>query len=185
MRLIKIFIVLLLIAGIFGIVGLYSQIDNLGVVSTFYHDLLFQSDWLFYFYQIVLITLIILLFLVFWLIVFKPITEKEIHIKKEVGQINLPLSTLEAIARSSVQEIVKNDETQVKVKLTKKRLADVRVIVAEDQQLVNKGKQIQEQIAQSLFKTAGVETNKIKVIFKKKKVTESLSTANKRQSRVV
>ncbi|MDA9471704.1 alkaline shock response membrane anchor protein AmaP [Enterococcus sp. 5H] len=185
MRVIKIFIVLLLIAGIFGIVGLYSQIENLGVVSTFYHDLLLQSDWLFYFYQIVLITLIILLFLIFWLVVFKPITENEIRIKKEMGQINLPLSTLESIARSSVQEIVKNDETQVKVKLTKKRLADVRVTVAEDQQLVNTGKQIQEQIAQSLFKTAQVETKKVKVIFKKKKAAESLATTNKRQSRVV
>lgn len=185
MRVIKIFIVLLLIAGIFGIVGLYSQIENLGVVSTFYHDLLFQSDWLFYFYQIVLITLIIFLFLVFWLVVFKPITENEISIKKEMGQINLPLSTLESIARNSAQEIVKNDETQVKVKLTKKRLADVRVTVAEDQQLVNKGKQIQEQIAQSLFKTAKVETKKVKVIFKKKKSADSLSTTNKRQSRVV
>lgn len=185
MRVIKILIVLVLIAGIFGIVGLYSQIENLGVVSTFYHDLLFQSDWLFYFYQIVLITLIILLFFAFWLVVFKPITEKEIHIKKEMGQINLPLATLESIARSSVKEIVKNDETQVKVKLTKKQLADVRVTVSEDQQLVMKGKQIQEQIAQSLIKTAQVETKKVKVVFKKKKVTESLSATNKRQSRVV
>ncbi|MBO0438778.1 alkaline shock response membrane anchor protein AmaP [Candidatus Enterococcus ikei] len=187
MRVIKGLISLLLIAGIFGIVGLYSQVENLGVVTTFFRELLFQYDWLFYFYQIVLFVLLALLLLAFLLVLFKPITKKEIHIKKDMGQINLPLHTLESIARSSLQEIVNVDDTQVKIRLTKHQTADVEVTVADEKQklFLSKGKMIQEQIPQALKQMAMLETNKTKVIFKKKKVESTLLPIGKKESRVV
>lgn len=82
MRVMKGLISLLLVAGIFGITGLYSQIMDLGVVSTFFNDLLFRYDWLFYFYQIVLFAVLAVLLILFLLVVFKPITKKQIHLKK-------------------------------------------------------------------------------------------------------
>lgn len=185
MRIIKILIALILIAGIFGITGLYSQLEDLGSVSTFFHELFFQSDWMFYFYQVVLITLIVILFIAFWLVLFKPITKKEIHIKKEMGQINLPLGTLESIAKGSLQGIVDVDSAQVKVKLTKKQAADVKIIVADDQKLVAKGQEIQKQVAVALANTAQLETKKVKVVFKKKKNDTALMPTGKKQSRVV
>lgn len=187
MRVIKGLISLLLIAGIFGIVGLYSQLVDLGVVTTFFNNLLFQYDWLFYFYQVVLFTLLALLFLTFLLMLFKPITKKQIHIKKDMGQVNLPLNTLESIARSSLIEIVKVEDTQVKVRLTKRQTADVEVIVADEkqQQLLSRGKQIQELVPKALQQMAQIETNKTKVIFKKKKIESSLLPSGKKESRVV
>ncbi|MGX7245341.1 alkaline shock response membrane anchor protein AmaP [Enterococcus quebecensis] len=187
MRVIKGLISLLLIVGIFGIVGLYSQMTNLGVVTVFYRNLWFQYNWLVYFYEVLLFALAILLLLTFFMVVFKPITKKEIHIKKEIGQINLPLHTLESIAKSSLQEIVSIDNTQVKVRLTKKQTADVEIIVADGKQqlFLSKGKEIQEQIKQALQRSAMVETNKTKVIFKKKKAESSILPMNKKTSRVI
>lgn len=187
MRVLKGLISLLLIAGIFGIVGLYSQVENLGVVSTFFENLLFQGEWLFYFYQVVLFTLLAVLALAFLLVLFKPITKKEVHIKKDMGQINLPLHTLESIAKSALDGIVNADNAQVKVRLTKKLLANVEVIVADENQklFLSKGKQIQEQIPQALQQMARIETNKTKVIFKKKKTEASLLPMSKKESRVV
>lgn len=187
MRVIKGLIALLLIAGIFGIVGLYSQLENLGVVTTFFQDLLFQYDWLFYFYQVVLFSLLVLLFLAFVVIAFRPIRNKEIHLKKEMGQVNLPLQSLEAIARSSVKDVVNVEDTQVKIRLTKHQTADVEVIVNDEKQLqlLSKGKQIQEKISEALQKMAKLDTNKTKVIFKKHKVESSLLPSNKKGSRVI
>ncbi|OJG54053.1 hypothetical protein RV06_GL000446 [Enterococcus haemoperoxidus] len=189
MRVIKGFISLLLIAGIFGIVGLYSQMVDLGVVSTFFNNLLFQYDWLFYFYQVVLFVLLAVLLLTFLMILFKPIAKKQIHIKKDTGQVNLPLNTLESIAKSSLHGIVNVDDAQVKVRLTKKQTADVEVTIADEkqQQFLSRGKQIQELIPQALQNMAMIETNKIKVIFKKKKAESSLLplSSSKKESRVV
>ncbi|WP_430602432.1 hypothetical protein IGJ02_002797 [Enterococcus sp. DIV0724b] len=189
MRVIKGFISLLLIAGIFGIVGLYSQMVDLGVVSTFFNNLLFQYDWLFYFYQVVLFVLLAVLLLTFLMILFKPIAKKQIHIKKDTGQVNLPLNTLESIAKSSLHGIVNVDDAQVKVRLTKKQTADVEVTIADEkqQQFLSRGKQIQELIPQALQNMAMIKTNKIKVIFKKKKAESSLLplSSSKKESRVV
>ncbi|ALS02871.1 hypothetical protein ATZ33_16245 [Enterococcus silesiacus] len=187
MRVIKGLVSLLLIAGIFGVVGLYSQMTDLGVVSTFFNDLLFQSDGLFYFYQIVLFALLAILLLLFLIIVFKPITKKQIHQKKDTGQVNLPLNTLEAIAKSSIHDIVDSENAQVKIRLTKSQTADVEVTIADEQQqhFISRGKQIQEQIPQALQKMAMVETHKTKVIFKKKKAESSLLPNSKKESRVV
>ncbi|PZL74789.1 alkaline shock response membrane anchor protein AmaP [Enterococcus plantarum] len=187
MRVIKVLISIILLAGIFGIAGLYSQMVDLGVVTTFFDNLLFQYDWLFYFYQVVLFALLAILLLAFLMIIFKPITSKQIHIKKDTGQVNLPLNTLESIARSSLHGIVNGDNTQVKVRLTKKQTADVEVTIADEQQqqFLSRGKQIQESIPQALQNMAIIETNKIKVIFKKKKAESSLLPSSKKESRVV
>lgn len=187
MRVIKGLIALLLIAGIFGIVGLYSQLENLGVVTTFFQDLSFQYDWLFYFYQVVMFTLLAILVLAFGLVLFKPIRKKEIYLKKEMGQVNVPLRSLESIARVSLRDIVNIEETQVKIRLTKHQKADVEVTVIDEkqQQLLSKGKQIQEQIPQALQQMAKLETNKTKVVFKKSKADASLLPSNKKGSRVI
>ncbi|OTN88290.1 hypothetical protein A5819_000742 [Enterococcus sp. 7E2_DIV0204] len=126
MRVIKGLIALLLIAGIFGILGLYSQLENLGVVTTFFQDLSFQYDWLFYFYQVVMFTLLAILVLAFGLVLFKPIRKKEIYLKKEMGQVNVPLRSLESIARVSLRDIVNIEETQVKIRLTKHQKSGCR-----------------------------------------------------------
>ncbi|EOI06395.1 hypothetical protein UAY_00446 [Enterococcus moraviensis ATCC BAA-383] len=187
MRVMKGLISLLLVAGIFGITGLYSQIMDLGVVSTFFNDLLFRYDWLFYFYQIVLFAVLAVLLLLFLLVVFKPITKKQIHLKKDTGQVNLPLSTLESIARSSLQGIVDRENVQVKVRLTKNQTADVEVTIADEQQqqFLSRGKKIQEMIPQALQQMAMVETHKINVIFKKKKSESTILPTAKKESRVV
>lgn len=187
MRVIKGLIALLLIAGIFGILGLYSQLENLGVVTTFFQDLSFQYDWLFYFYQVVMLTLLAILVLAFGLVLFKPIRKKEIYLKKEMGQVNVPLRSLESIARVSLRDIVNIEETQVKIRLTKHQKADVEVTVIDEkqQQLLSKGKQIQEQIPQALQQMAKLETNKTKVVFKKRKADASLLPSNKKGSRVI
>lgn len=171
----------------FGITGLYSQIMDLGVVSTFFNDLLFRYDWLFYFYQIVLFAVLAVLLILFLLVVFKPITKKQIHLKKDTGQVNLPLSTLESIARSSLQGIVDRENVQVKVRLTKNQTADVEVTIADEQQqqFLSRGKKIQEMIPQALQQMAMVETHKINVIFKKKKSESTLLPTAKKESRVV
>jgi len=187
MRVIKGLIALLLIAGIFGIVGLYSQLENLGVVTTFFQDLSFQYDWLFYFYQVVMFTLLAILVLAFGVVLFKQIRKKEIYLKKEMGQVNVPLRSLESIARVSLRDIVNIEETQVKIRLTKHQKADVEVTVIDEkqQQLLSKGKQIQEQIPQALQQMAKLETNKTKVVFKKSKADASLLPSNKKGSRVI
>lgn len=187
MRVIKGLVSLVLIASIFGIVGLYSQIVDLGVVTTFFTNLFFQYDWLFYFYQIVLFALLAVVLLTFLLILFKPIRKKQIHIKKDTGQINLPLHTLESIARSSLQGIVNIDDTQVKIRLTKRQTADVEVTISDEkqQQFLSKGKKIQEIIPQALQNMAMIETNKTKVIFRKKRIESSLLPSVKKESRVV
>lgn len=187
MRLIKGLISLLLIAGIFGIAGLYSQMVDLGAVTTFFSNLLFQYEELFYFYQVVLFVLLVVLLITFLMVLFKPITKKQIHIQKDMGQVNLPLSTLESIARSSLQGIVTIEDTQVKIRLTKKQTADVQVTIADEkqQQFLSRGKQIQELIPKALQNMAMVETNKTKIIFKKKKAESSLLPSGKKESRVV
>lgn len=189
MRVIKGLISLLIVACLLGITGLYSQMVDLGVVTTFFNELLFQYDWLFYFYQISLFVLLAALLLAFLLILFKPITKKQILIKKDSGQVNLPLNTLESIAKSSLHGIVNVDDTQVKVRLTKKQTANVEVTIADEkqQQFLSRGKQIQELIPQALQNMAMIETNKTKVIFKKKKVESSLLSlpSSKKESRVV
>lgn len=176
----------LLVASIFGIVGLYSQVENLGVVTTFFENLLFQTEWLFYFYQIVLFMITGLLVLAILLVLFKPISKKEIHLGKETGQINLPLHSLESIARTSLQEIVPVAETQVKIRLNKKQMAIVEVnVMGESEQFLSKGQQIQEKIPQALKKMAQLETSKTTVIFKKKKTEGTLLPTNKKESRVI
>ncbi|EOL49041.1 alkaline shock response membrane anchor protein AmaP [Enterococcus caccae] len=187
MRVIKGLIALVLIASIVGVVGLYSQLENLGVVTTFFQDLAFQYDWLFYFYQVVLYVLLLLLFLAFLVVLFKPIRKKEIHVKKEMGQINVPLHSLESIARSSLKDIVNIEDTQVKISLTKHQKADVEVTVVDEkqQQLLSKGKQIQEKIPFALQQMVHLDTNKTKVVFKKKKVESSLLPNAKKAPRVL
>lgn len=187
MRVIKGLVSLLLIAGIFGIVGLYSQMMDLGIVSTFFNDLYVRFDGVFYFYQIVLFALLALLLLLFLIVVFKPITKKQIHLKKDTGQVNLPLNTLESIAKSSLYGIADSETIQTKVRLTKSQTADVEVTIADEQQqsFISRGKQIQEQIPQALQKMAMLETHKTKVIFKKKKAESSLLSNSKKESRVV
>lgn len=187
MRVIKGLISLMLIAGIFGVVGLYSQMIDLGAVSSFFNELYSQSEGVFYFYQIVLFVLLALLLLLFLIVVFKPITKKQIHLKKDTGQVNLPLDTLESIAKSSIHGIVDSETTQVKIRLTKNQTADVEVAIADElqQHFISRGKQIQAQIPQALQKMAMVETHKINVIFKKKKAESSLLPNNKKESRVV
>lgn len=186
MRLLKGIISLLLIAGIFGIVGLYSQIVDLGVVSSFFQNLLLQSNWLVYFYQGLLFVLLVLTGLIFLLIVFKPVTKKVIHIPKTMGQIDLPLQTLEAIARSSVQKIVKSDEIQVKVKLTKAETANVDVILSDREQeaFLSKSRQIREQLSAAFQQMAKIEVNQTKIIFKKQK-NDPAAVENKKGSRVI
>jgi hypothetical protein len=187
MRLFKGIISLLLIAGIFGIVGLYSQIVDLGVVSTFFRKLLVQYDWLIYFYQIVLLVLVVMIALIFLMIVFKPISKKEVHLAKETGQINLPLHTLESIARSSLKGIVNIDDTQVKVTLTKAQKANVEVAIADNNQqlFLSKGRRVRQQIEQALQQMAKLEVDHTKVIFKKKKADSPLETISKKESRVI
>lgn len=187
MRVIKGLVSLLLIAGIFGIAGLYSQMLDLGVISTFFNNLLFQFDWLFYFYQVVLFGLLAVLFLMFLMVLFKPITKNQIQIKKDVGQVNVPLNTMESIAKSSLRKIVDSNDTQVKVRLTKRQTANIEVMIADEKQqhLLSKGKQMQELIPQALQNMAMIETNKTKIIFKKKKEESALLPSGKKESRVV
>ncbi|MEI5994573.1 alkaline shock response membrane anchor protein AmaP [Candidatus Enterococcus mansonii] len=186
MRVIKALIALVLVAGILGIVGLYSQMEDLGVVTSFFHGLWRQFDFFVYFYPGVLLVVLFLLLLAFIVILFKPISQKIIHIKKEVGQINLPLTTLEAIAKSSLQGIVNKEDIQVKVRLTKKQLANVEVRVTDEkQQFLSCGHQIQEQITYSLQQMAMVKTNKINIVFKKKKSDTPILSSTKRESRVI
>jgi energy-coupling factor transporter transmembrane protein EcfT len=186
MRIVKLFIALVLIVGIFGIVGLYSQIVDLGVVTTFFRNLFFQSEYLFYLYQIILFALLALLLITFLIIVFKPIGKKAIHIKKDTGQVNVPLHSLEAIAKSSLHTVTNTDNVQVNVTLNKQQLANVEVTVTDHKHhLFTTGKQIEEQVAQALKKMAMVETEKIKVIFKKPKVEADVLTGNKKETRVI
>ncbi|MCA5012230.1 MULTISPECIES: alkaline shock response membrane anchor protein AmaP [unclassified Enterococcus] len=186
MRLLKGIISLLLIAGIFGIVGLYSQIVDLGVVSTFFQNLLLQSDWLVYFYQGLLFVLLVFTGLIFLLIVFKPVTKKVIHIPKTMGQIDLPVQTLEAIARSSVKEIVKTDTVQVKIKLSKAEMANIDVILSdlEQEAFLSKSKQIREKLILSFKQMANIEVNKTRIVFKKQK-NDSTVVDNKKGTRVI
>lgn len=99
----------------------------------------------------------------------------------------MPLSTLESIARSSLQGIVDRENVQVKVRLTKNQTADVEVTIADEQQqqFLSRGKKIQEMIPQALQQMAMVETHKINVIFKKKKSESTLLPTAKKESRVV
>ncbi|MFD1900618.1 hypothetical protein GQR36_12695 [Enterococcus termitis] len=96
--------------------------------------------------------------------------KKEVHLAKETGQINLPLHTLESIARSSLKGIVNIDDTQVKVTLTKAQKANVEVAIADNNQqlFLSKGRRVREQIEQALQQMAKLEVDHTKVIFKRK-----------------
>lgn len=185
MRMVKSLVALGIIAGLFGVVGLYSQREDLGEVSSFYSELMNQSDGLFYFYQIILFILLASLFLVFWFIIFKPKPQKKIHIVRDIGEISLPITTLESIATSALEGNVAVTDAQARIHLTKKQKANVTITVAAQGLLVSQGHQIQQLVEQALQTVVQIETKRVVVVFKKKKLVNGHPVSEKKQPRVI
>lgn len=187
MKIVKSTILLVLIVGLFGLVGLYSLLEDLGTVSYFFQQLLNQHEWFYSFLQGTLILVTIFVFVLFLIVVTKPIVKTKWRLKKEVGQINFPPQSLAAIAKASLHELVSPENVMVKVQMTKKQLLNVEVIVSatEYHQLQSKGQAIQKQIAYALPKMAKLETGKITVVFKAIKEDHSLLSGRKKEARVI
>lgn len=184
MRIIKGLIALVLLLGLFGITGIYSQTEDIGAVSAFFSDLMEQYPDLFYFYQVVLFTLLGLLFLLFILVLFKTVPKKEIRIQRETGQAKLPVATLESLAKVAIKEKLGVDDTQVSIQLTKKQTAVVTVNIAGTELLVSTGQQVEQTVAEALHNSLQVETKKVTVIFKKNK-NIARAALSKKEPRVI
>lgn len=184
MRIIKALIALVLLLGLFGITGIYSQVEDIGVVSTFFSDLMKQYPQLFYVYQGVLFTLLGIVFLLFVLTLFKAAPKKAIRIQREIGQANLSVATLEALAKVAIKENLGVDDTQVSIRLTKKQKAEIVVNMSGETLLVRTGQQVEQAVTEALQKSVQVETKKVTVIFKKNK-NVALAALSKKEPRVI
>ncbi|MHC5229505.1 alkaline shock response membrane anchor protein AmaP [Enterococcus sp. LJL99] len=187
MKIIKSMILLILIVGLFGLVGMYSLLEDLNTVSYFFQYLLNQYEWFYPFLQGTLVVVTVFILLLLLIVVAKPIVKKNWRLEKELGQINFPPQSLAAIAKASIHELVAPENVVVNVQMTKKQLVNVDVIVSTNDysQLQAKGQAIQNQIAYALPKMAKLETGEIKVVFKQMKTDQSLLTGRKKAARVI
>lgn len=187
MKIVKSVILLLLMVGLFGLIGLYSLLEDLGTVSYFFQQLLNQYEWFYPFLQGTLMLVTVFMFLLLLAVITKPIVKKNWWLKKELGQINFPPQTLASIVKASLHELVSPENVMVKVQMTKKQLVNVEVIVSETDylQLQSKGQEIQKKIAYALPKMAKLETGAITVVFKAIKEDHSLLSSRKKEARVI
>lgn len=187
MKIIKCIILLIVIVGLFGLVGIYSLLEDLGTVSYFFQHLLNQYEWFYPILQGTLIMVTTLIIVLLIVVVTKPVIKNDWHVEKELGQINFTLQSLAAIAKASLHELVAPEDIVVKVQMTKKQFVNVEVTVSANDysQLQSKGQAIQNQIAYALPKMARIETGEIKVVFKPMKTNQSLLSSQKKEVRVI
>jgi hypothetical protein len=186
MKIIKWLFALVLAAGIFGVVGIYSQLEYIEGISPFYSKLLLQTNWLFPFFQIVLLLLAVLLLVLIFMVLAKHVSKKQTIIQRETGQLTFPLHTLESIAASAAKPYAEAEDIHTKVTLDKQDRAIVSVTLDGDQraQFMTKSREIQASVKQALKNMADVETNRVDVTVKNTKKDMGLLPFSKKQSRV-
>lgn len=187
MKFIKWLLAIVLALGIFGIVGIFSQLEPVETITPFYANLLLESDWLYPFFQGTVVLMALLLLVLFLMILLKPILKKRTLIQKETGQITFPVHALEAIAKVASTAYATPEEPEVKVTLDKKQQAIVQVNLVGDQReaFITRGKSIQTAVTQALKNMANVETKRVNVKIKNSKKETGLLPFTKKQSRVV
>lgn len=186
MKIVKWLLAIVLVIGIFGIVGIYSQLVYIDGLTPFYSKLLLQTSWLYPFFQLLLVLVAALLLVLFLLVLFKHVSKKRTVVQRETGQLTFPLHTLEAIAKSAAETSVDPNDINTKVTLDKHERAIVDVTVDGNQRnaFLTKGKTIQTTVQQALKNMANVETNRVNVKIKNTKKDMGLLTFTKKQSRV-
>lgn len=165
MRGLKILGVLLLAIGIFGIIGLFSQLEYVNTLTLFYQNLSNHLSWFTLFYQIVIAISAVLLLISLLMVLFRPVSRKQVIIYKETGSVIFPLHTLESVASSAASEIVPANDIQTSVHLDKHQKAYVQATIHEEkkQQFLTKAMEIQDRIVQAFEQTANIETHKVTV----------------------
>lgn len=128
MRKVVKFVLSLVILLIFaGAVAVLSQFFEIPILSSRVDDWINMFPWILQFLKGVLVSLIIILFFLFLLVLATSGKRASIVFKEKKRQIKIPKKTIESIVETAADEMIHVDRRRLKIKIKRKNRVNVRL----------------------------------------------------------
>jgi hypothetical protein len=180
-KFIKAILVIILIVAFISTIGIISQLVYVPWLSYQVDNGIFANPWLLTFFEVTIIFLGALLFILLLATLAISAQRKRLVVKNESGQVEVPKKTLEKLVEDAYSPVISTDKTKTKVKIKGQDRVAVSVMmdVRNKERYESMRQDIQQRIETALKTALEAVPVSVEVRMRERELNESSSVGKK------